>query len=193
MMCAPGFSNPILDSQAVYSTLMSAMSEPAKVFELNKYCDGPQGLYPTTAAIALTLFDNDTKIFHTSSLDDAQDWVRFHCSAPSTQQEHNADYAIVSKASHVLDFSKLAIGTPEYPERSTTLIFEVESLEDGACFEARGPGIENIHLFSVKGIHEECEEVVTNNHGLFLQGLDCILVSSTSILCLPRTTKLRRQ
>lgn len=191
MICAPGFTNPVLDSQAVYSTIMSAMSEPAKMFALKKYCDGPTSLFPTTAGIALTLFDNDTYILHASAQQDAQEWIRFHCGAPITQDENHADYAIVSQQTDSINFLSLSIGTPEFPERSTTVIFEVESFGSGRSFEARGPGIAGTTTFSVKGIHEKWQEIVTNNEGLFPQGLDCILVSSESILCLPRTTRLR--
>jgi len=76
------------------------------------------------------------------------------------------------------------IGTPQYPDRSTTLIIECETLQtNGATL--RGPGIKNTTSLTVP-------DVVTlqNNASLFPLGLDFFFTAGSQIAAIPRTTKL---
>lgn len=191
MIYAPGFSNPVLNSQTVYRSLMSAMAEPAKVICMEKYCQGPAGLFPTTAAIALTLFDNDTVIFNADNTASSNEWIRFHCGAPLTVHEPDAHYAIIPKNHAPINTSLLSIGSPEYPDKSATLLIEVESFNEGMALEATGPGIKESTRFRVTGLAPQWLQLMADNTGLFPQGIDYILLSPESLLCLPRTTRLR--
>jgi alpha-D-ribose 1-methylphosphonate 5-triphosphate synthase subunit PhnH len=83
-----------------------------------------------------------------------------------------------------------ALGSGEYPDRSTTLIVQVESLTHGAAIELSGPGIDGATLLRATiGIPELLRQLGAN-HTLFPRGVDLVLVADDAIVAIPRTTRL---
>ena len=98
-----------------------------------------------TAAIALTLFDHDTPIWLDPTMSETSDvakWLKFHASAPVIADSTICSFALIGKAAELPDLDRFSFGSNEYPDRSTTLILQVESLTQGATYELRGPGID---------------------------------------------------
>nr|QQZ51107.1 phosphonate C-P lyase system protein PhnH [Phenylobacterium glaciei] len=60
---APAFPDPTRGSQAVFRKVMEAMARPGVIHDLGFAPDAPQGLDRAAGAIALTLFDFETKIW----------------------------------------------------------------------------------------------------------------------------------
>ena len=76
------------------------------------------------------------------------------------------------------------IGTPEYPDRSATLIVESPDLsQSGATLT--GPGIEKTASLSLPDL-----QAFKSNHALFPLGLDFIFTSGNRLAALPRSTKV---
>lgn len=83
-----------------------------------------------TAAIALTLFDHDTPLWLDARMHETSDvvkWLKFHTGAPVVQDSSIASFALISDGGALPSLERFALGTSEYPDRSTTLILQVES------------------------------------------------------------------
>ena len=75
------------------------------------------------------------------------------------------------------------IGTPEYPDRSATLIVEMEDL--GQTHRLTGPGIQDHAMLGVPDAG-----VFRQNAGLFPLGLDFILCAGARLAAVARTTQV---
>ena len=95
-----------------------------------------------TAALALTLFDHDTPIWLDpvmSATPEVAKWLKFHTSAPVVADSSIASFALVGDPQNLPALDRFAFGSNEYPDRSTTLILQVESLTDGPVAELQAP------------------------------------------------------
>ena len=73
---------------------------------------------------------------------DVAKWLKFHTGAPVIADSSICSFALIGDASALPALDRFAFGSNEYPDRSTTLILQVESLTEGSRFELRGPGID---------------------------------------------------
>ena len=85
---------------------------------------------------------------------------------------------------------RFAFGSNEYPDRSTTLILQVESLTQGPRFELRGPGIDGTAMLHALIQPHDLFERLAINAALFPRGIDVVLVHDDAIVAIPRTTRL---
>ena len=69
-------------------------------------------------------------------------WLAFHCGAPLTEVPAEALFALAAEPARLPELALFAQGTQDYPDRSTTLILAVATLEDGPALRLTGPGIE---------------------------------------------------
>jgi alpha-D-ribose 1-methylphosphonate 5-triphosphate synthase subunit PhnH len=146
-----------------------------------------------TAAIALTLFDHDTPIWLDSRMaatSDTAKWLKFHTSAPVIADSSICSFALIGDPRNLASLDRFAFGSNEYPDRSTTLILQVESLTQGPAFELRGPGIDGVAVLRVAIQPPDLFERLTINATLFPRGIDVVLVHDDAIVALPRTTRL---
>ncbi len=86
--------------------------------------------------------------------------------------------------------SSFSFGSSEYPDRSTTLILQVESLNEGPAFDLQGPGIDGIAKLQATIQPQDLFEQLAINATLFPRGIDVVLVHDDSIVAIPRTTRL---
>ena len=102
---------------------------------------------------------------------------------PSASVREHAVFALGSWAA-LAPLNAFPIGTPEYPDRSATLIVETKRLEnDGARLS--GPGIRESASLSLP----EGEAFVQNN-ALFPLGLDFYFTCGERVAALPRSTRI---
>ena len=88
-----------------------------------------------TAAIALTLFDHDTPLWLDAPMSQTPDvakWLKFHTSAPVIADSSICSFALIGDAAALPALDRFSFGTNEYPDRSTTLILQVDSLTRGS-------------------------------------------------------------
>jgi len=146
-----------------------------------------------TAAIALTLFDHDTPLWLDARMSESVEvlkWLRFHTGAPVVQDPSISGFALIADAAELPPLEHFALGSNEYPDRSTTVIVQVESLAAGRAFELRGPGIDGVaSLQATIGPHDLFERLRINQT-LFPRGIDMVLVADDAVVAIPRTTRL---
>ncbi|MEM9210688.1 MAG: phosphonate C-P lyase system protein PhnH [Pseudomonadota bacterium] len=178
-----GFTRPAIDAAVVFRSVMNAMARPGRVYEILDVTP-PPGLSPATAAVCLTLFDRETPVFLGPSIDtsEVREWLTFHTNAPFVPSE-TAQFAL-GEWNDMLPLSKFPIGTPEYPDRSATLVINREGW-DGHTARLSGPGLKEPLCAQLPAIQPFAE-----NSELFPLGLDVIFTCCSEVMALPRSTKL---
>lgn len=177
-----GFADPAHDSAKAFRPIMTAMARPGDILEIAGAVP-PAPLSVAAGTVIATLCDPGTPVFLAPSVDsqDVRDWITFHTSAPIVGPAE-AHFALGGWDEMPVD--QFAIGTPEYPDRSVTLIVECAELtNDGATL--RGPGIKETARLNLP----ETKAFIRNN-ALFPLGLDFIFTSGGHVAALPRSTKV---
>jgi alpha-D-ribose 1-methylphosphonate 5-triphosphate synthase subunit PhnH len=188
----PGFADKVLSAQSTFRSVMEAMARPGTVHRVAANVGAPVGMMRGTAAIALTLFDHDTPIWLDpvmSKTSEVARWLKFHTSAPVIADSSISHFALIGDASALPDLGRFSFGSNEYPDRSTTLILQVESLHQGVAFELRGPGIDGAAILQARIRPVDLFERLAINAGLFPRGIDVVLVDDDAIVAIPRTTR----
>ncbi len=183
----------VLLAQSSFRSVMNALARPGSVQRLTTAVDAPAPIMPGTAAIVVSLFDHDTPVWLDPSLaDDLKigQWLRFHTGAPVIADPSTAGFAVVAAGRMLPPLERLALGTNEYPDRSTTLILQVDSLVEGRRFILRGPGINGTAQLTVNADPADLFERIAINEALFPRGIDLLMVSGDSVAAIPRTTRI---
>jgi alpha-D-ribose 1-methylphosphonate 5-triphosphate synthase subunit PhnH len=189
----PGFADKVLSAQSTFRSVMDAMARPGAVQRIVPMAGTAGPMMRGTAAIALTLFDHDTPLWLDPRMAESTDvlkWLKFHTGAPVIQDSSIAAFALISDGVLLPDLQRFALGTNEYPDRSTTVIMQVESLESGPSFELRGPGIDGVATLQASFKPFDLFEQLRINEPLFPRGIDVVLVADDAVVAIPRTTRV---
>lgn len=178
-----GFTQAPQQAAQAFRACLEAMARPGQVQAI-RGATPPAPLSPAAGAVLLTLVDQAVTLHLAPSHDTPaiRAWVAFHCGAPLVDAGQ-ADFALGTWAA-LGPIERFAIGTPDYPDRSATLI--VEMAEFGAA-NARlsGPGIASVQEADLPAI-----PALQQNHAQFPLGLDFLLCSGAQVCGLPRSTKV---
>jgi alpha-D-ribose 1-methylphosphonate 5-triphosphate synthase subunit PhnH len=188
-----GFADKVLSAQSTFRSVMDAMARPGSVQRIVAAAGTPSPVVRGAAAIALTLFDHDTPVWldpMMSETSDVKKWLKFHTGAPVIGDSSICSFALIGDPKLLPALDCFAFGGNEYPDRSTTLILQVESLTQGPSFELRGPGIDGVAILQVAIQPDDLFERLAINAALFPRGIDVVLVHDDSIVAIPRTTRL---
>ena len=188
-----GFADKVLSAQSTFRSVMDAMARPGSVQRIAAAAGAPHPMMRGTAAIALTLFDHDTPLWLDPPMCETSDvtkWLKFHTSAPVIADSSICSFALIGDAGALPDLDRFLFGSNEYPDRSTTLILQVESLTQGPTFELRGPGIDGTTVLQAAIQPSDLSERLAINAALFPRGIDVVLVAGDAIVAIPRTTRL---
>lgn len=188
-----GFADKVLSAQTTFRSVMDAIARPGSVRKIATVAGAPPAMMRGTAAIALTLFDHDTPVWldpRMSETSDVGKWLRFHTGAPVIADSSICSFALIADAQTLPALDRFAFGSSEYPDRSTTLILQVQSLTGGSAFELRGPGIDRTGILRATLQPVDLFERLAINAALFPRGIDVILVADDDIVAIPRTTRV---
>jgi alpha-D-ribose 1-methylphosphonate 5-triphosphate synthase subunit PhnH len=186
-----GLTDPVLSSQSVFRSVMNALARPGLIQTISAVADAPSRLMPATAAVALSLFDHDTPIWiddHFNADPAVAAWLRFQSDAPLVVDGSRASFALIHCGSALPDFETFALGTPEYPDRSTTLVVQVNTLTEGPELVLRGPGINGTALLRGGALPSDFVERMQANRAFFPRGVDLLLTCGAELVALPRST-----
>lgn len=188
-----GFSDAVMQSQEVFRTIMDVMAQPGTIKSIDMDLNPPAPLSVTMAAIACTLIDADTSIWLDEDLaahPEVKNWLTFQTGAPVTSNSADASFALVSSLKKMPLLESFSLGTQEYPDRSTTIILQVESLSAGAPLTLAGPGIRDTTTFAPAPLPSNFLKQWTDNHANFPRGVDLIIAGPDAVACLPRSTRI---
>jgi alpha-D-ribose 1-methylphosphonate 5-triphosphate synthase subunit PhnH len=188
-----GFADKVLSAQSTFRSVMDAMGRPGSVQRIVAAAGTPSSVMRGAAAIALTLFDHDTPVWLDPMMSETLDvakWLKFHTGAPVVRDSSICSFALIGDAKALPALDRFAFGSNEYPDRSTTLILQVDSLSQGPSFELRGPGIDGVAMLQATIQPHDLFERLAINAALFPRGIDVVLVHDDSIVAIPRSTRL---
>jgi alpha-D-ribose 1-methylphosphonate 5-triphosphate synthase subunit PhnH len=179
--------------QAVFRAVMDAMAHPGRVNPLAAQPAGwPAPLNAGAAAVALCLADFETPVWLDEAVRKtaAAAWLRFQTGARITGDPREAAFAFVTDTRNAPDFQAFALGSLDYPDRSTTFVLQVEEFRGGAARTLAGPGIRDTAAFSASPLPGDFDARLAANRALAPRGVDFIFVSSSAVAALPRSTRL---
>ncbi|OQP84098.1 phosphonate C-P lyase system protein PhnH [Rhizobium rhizosphaerae] len=188
------FQDPVMNAQAAFRGIMDAMARPGRIHVFADPARPPAPLSPAQGTIALTLFDQDTPVHLTQGLaaTAVASWLSFQTGAPIAADRLQARFALGEKAAALPPLSGFAQGTQDYPDRSTTVIIELEALSGGTARRVAGPGIDGETTIAPLGLPDAFDAFWAENGAQFPRGVDLILTAGDACLCLPRTLRILR-
>jgi alpha-D-ribose 1-methylphosphonate 5-triphosphate synthase subunit PhnH len=192
IMIAPGFSDPVFQSQAAFRALLAALSEPGTFQQVASEITPPEGLTTATATALLTLADYETPVWLPEALRNgpAGAWLRFHCAAALVDDPTEAAFAVIDGAADQPKLSAFNLGTDQFPDRSTTVIVQVAALEDGPAVTLAGPGILGSRNIAPQGLRSGFTDELRENGTLYPLGVDVLLAHGAGLIGLPRSTQI---
>lgn len=175
-----GFDDAPVQAAHAFRAAMEAMARPGRI-EVAAGAAPPAPLSVAAGVLLLTLADPTTPVHLAPSHDteEVRGWLAFHTGAPLVEPE-KAVFALGTWAA--LPVARLPVGTPEYPDRSATLIVEMAALAaEGA--RLTGPGVRGTSHLSLPEI-----AAFRANRALFPLGFDTFLTCGDRLAALPRST-----
>lgn len=185
-----GFSDPVHESQRAFRSALEALSRPGTIVTLGVDVAGV-ALQGATAHLLLTLTDEETPVWWQQADAQAMHWLRFHTGAPLSPTLQGAAFAVLAAAAHMPPLDSFAIGSPEAPEFSSTLLIEVPSLESGPAMQWSGPGLRDTATLRIAGLPQGFWGQWRANHACFPQGVDIIFCCADRAVGLPRSTRVQ--
>ncbi len=190
----PGFADPALGAQCAFRAILDAMSRPGMIKAIET-ASGHQAAAPgllneAAFVTALTLMDFETPVWLDSGLADDQavvDALRFHCGCPITHEKAGASFALINSAETAPPLADFHQGTPEYPDRSATVVIQVPSLQEGGALRLQGPGIKGETRLDVGGLPSAFWQAWQANHRRYPLGVDLVLTAGHQLVALPRS------
>jgi alpha-D-ribose 1-methylphosphonate 5-triphosphate synthase subunit PhnH len=185
----------VFDTQRIFRSLLDVMSHPGTLKPvMSPPLLPPEGFSPHTAAIAFTLLD-EAVTFGMIPRNEA--WERYMQLNTGAHGEEvcQADYLILQGAEVWHEVERFCRGSLTSPEKSSTLIVNVETLTETGCGERelvlRGPGIEEVAYVGLTGLHLQNIQAIRELNTEFPLGVDVILVDAKGMVCaLPRSVRI---
>ncbi|MFN3955076.1 MAG: phosphonate C-P lyase system protein PhnH [Pararhodobacter sp.] len=176
-----GFADPPVEAARGFRAALTALSRPGQIVELAEVSP-PAPLSPAAGALVLVLCDATTPL-HLAGAHDCpalREWIAFHTGAPLVCAAQAA-FAIGDWAA-LAPLERFACGQPDYPDRSATLIVEMDALGAHGA-RLTGPGIRATARLSLPEV-----AAFRANRALFPLGHDFFLTAGNRLAGLPRST-----
>jgi len=176
-----GFSEAPVQSAHAFRASLNVLARPGSL-QILTGATPPAPLSVAAGVLLLTLCDGTTPVQLAGGHDCAalRDWITFHTAAPLVA----ADQAVfaIGTWDALQPVSRFAVGQPQYPDRSATLIVEMPELTTTGP-RLTGPGIKG-------ATHLSLPETATfiANRALFPLGFDCFFTAGAQVAGLPRST-----
>lgn len=188
-----GFADLVFEAQRTFRAVMDAMANPGHIVPLVTGCSPPASLGETTGAIAAALLDHDTRVWLDRPLqaDEAvAGWLRFQTGTVVTREAAEADFALVSDPGRLVALDHFSRGTAEYPDRSTTLILQVDGFEGPHVLVLAGPGIPGERRFASATLPPRFAGQWQANRAVFPRGVDLVFAGPDAVAAMPRSTRI---
>lgn len=179
-----GFATAPIQSAHAFRAALEALSCPGKICTLAG-ATPPLPLSVAAGVLILTLCDGTTPVHLAGDHDSSavRDWITFHTAAP-LKDAVSASFAIGTWDA-LQPVARFCAGTPDYPDRSATLIVEMAHLSaKGPALS--GPGIQHITRLSLPET-----AAFQANRAQYPLGFDCFFTAGTQLAGLPRSTHVR--
>lgn len=189
---APGFADLVLDSQAVFRSVLDAMARPGTILSVaGRVPDRPADLPEAAAGLLLALADYETPVRLPARMAGGavERWVVFHTGARIAESDRDATFALLD-AREDAALAAFHPGEDRYPDRSATVIVLCDALEGGPSMTLSGPGIEASATVAPAGLRAHFHDEIAANAERFPLGADLVFVAGDRLFALPRSTRI---
>ncbi|NEX48769.1 phosphonate C-P lyase system protein PhnH [Pseudotabrizicola algicola] len=178
-----GFADAPIQSARAFRALLEAMARPGTIHAVTG-AQPPAPLSVAAGVALLTLCDGTTPLHlaGTSDRPEVRDWLAFHIGAPLVGPQEAA--LALGRWEDLAPVNRFRIGLPDYPDRSATLIVEMDRLTNHGP-ALTGPGIETATWLNLPET-----AAFQANRALFPLGFDTIFTCGDRIAALPRSTRV---
>ncbi|MDQ7092532.1 phosphonate C-P lyase system protein PhnH [Desulfosporosinus sp. PR] len=188
------------DIQAVYRQTLDAMSRPGLIKNIRSQAlkaEMAAGCYGSTLVLALMLFDTEVTFKVCSQAEAEITKLISQLTYARAAELASADYILVLQDAAAEDletaFNKSYPGDLLNPHKGATILIEAEAVSNGRNLRLTGPGIQEEQYIDVKASPCWIDLRAEKNREYPL-GVDVMFTDGESnILCLPRTTQIRKQ
>ena len=188
-----GFTDPVFQSQAVFRAVLDTFARPGSIVDIPVVLRPPVPLHMPAAALIAALADEGTPVYVDDALarsPAAVDWIRFHTDAPIVGAPEAAAFAVVVDPIAMPPLKSFALGSAEYPDRSTTVMIQVETVSRETGMRLEGPGIKGLAELAADPLPAGFVDQMIENRSLYPRGVDVVLVSPTAVAALPRSVRV---
>ncbi|BCJ89688.1 carbon-phosphorus lyase subunit PhnH [Terrihabitans soli] len=190
-MTVHAFTDPVFDAQRVFRAAMNALARPGTLQPLDADLRPPQHLPKELAALAglptrnAGLLDAALAGSH-----EVLDYLRFHTGAPIVTRPGDASFALISDPALCPSLTSFTLGTPDYPDRSTTLLIQADTLRSSHTLTLKGPGISGSAALRAEPLPPGFVREWAANRALFPRGVDILIAAEGWLAGLPRSTEM---
>lgn len=190
---AAGFDDPAACSQVVFREALAALARPGTLHPITVALELAAPALPTAGAIMLSLLDSDTTVWLSPTLACAPcaAWLRFHTGCAITGDLAMADFAWVGGVDECPPLRAFSHGTEEFPDRSTTVLIQMDSVADGGvAWRLRGPGVDGDVFLKLDASSATLIKERAALHVEFPRGVDIFFADRHRVVGLPRSTRI---
>lgn len=190
---AGGFADPVFQSQAVFRKVLTAFSRPGTIVDIPAVVEPPHPLLMPAAAFIAAFADEGTPVYVDATIARAEatvSWIRFHTDAPIAASPATAAFALVADVAAMPPLDAFALGSAEYPDRSTTVVIQVERVSRETVYTMEGPGIDGTADLGAHPVPADFVDQFQANRRLYPRGVDLVLASPVAIVALPRSVRV---
>ena len=187
------------DIQSVYRKVLNSMARPGVIetLEEQKKIDIEVSCNKGTFLVMLMLLDGEVSFNIVSEKSEEMTSLISQMTYSKQKNLEEADYIFVledASEKSLAEVYKLAkIGTLIDPNKSATIIAEVNSINNNDDLELSGPGIKDKKSLSISGNNKWIKERELKNKEYPL-GVHAIYIDKEyKVVSLPRTTKIKRK
>jgi alpha-D-ribose 1-methylphosphonate 5-triphosphate synthase subunit PhnH len=180
---AGGFADPAVQSARAFRAVMEAMARPGTIQKVTG-ASPPAPLSVAAGVALLTLCDGTTPLHLAGSADcpAVRDWVAFHLGAPLVAAEAAA-FAL-GRWPDLLPVTRFRAGLPDYPDRSATLVVEMDRMTN------HGPTLTGPGIATATWLNLPETAAFRANRARFPLGFDTIFTAGDRLAALPRSTRV---
>ena len=188
MTTMTGFAHPVFGTQLCFRKIVKAMSEPGSLVTVPNV-SGLESISSATAATLLTLTSHTTPLFIDPRIGNPLllRTLCLHTNVPIATTLEEAYFVLLSGNPFSYDLMALSCGSEVEPEKSTTVIVEVDGMHDGPCLKLPGPGIKTHRIISPR-LPGSVMNYLCNRPHAFPTGLDFLFTSGKKLFAIPRST-----
>lgn len=190
MKMLTAFALPEDDAQQTFRAVLGSMAEPLLPCALPVLPPALPGLKAATAALLYALADQDVSVWLPALPDETVSSLRFHTGMRVADLPEAADFIVIAARMPLPDLMSLKAGSAEYPDRSATLLIEVDGFGTDQV-EGSGPGFAAPRRFGAAGLPKDFWREWQRNHARFPLGVDAVLITDTHVAGLPRGVRIQ--
>lgn len=179
-----GFADPPVQAARAFRAVMEALARPGTIATLAGAAP-PAPASAAAGALLLTLADGTTPVWLAPSHEGGRlaAWLAFHAGARLAAAPEDAAFALGTWDALAPVLHRLPAGSPDYPDRSATLIVELPALAPQGT-RLTGPGIREAAHLPLPD-----PAAFAANHARFPLGFDAFLTCGDRLAGLPRSTR----